>query len=169
MRTDTIPPVRQSPGAAPTLGPADRPIARDTLADGPDDAPGRPFSRVACEHHLGDAAVDLLLGEIGAGVLVTDGDGRVLYANAEARRLTLRRVAPLWWAVTRALLTEENVRDEEIEHVTRGEPSRSLRVSVWPVRHAGSGPHAAVVTVTDVTATRQAARWQPLLASLARL
>jgi PAS domain-containing protein len=126
------------------------------------------FSRVAVEHRLG-AALDTLVERLPIGVAVVDRDGRVVYANAAARALRAERVAPLSWAVTRALLTEEVVREDEIELVTPDGTRRWLEVTVIPARSAGGGSHAAVLAIADDTVRRQVTQWRPVIESLMNL
>lgn len=132
------------------------------------DAPVPMFSRVAEEHSLGPATLDALIAQLPVGVLVMGRDGGVSYANDAARRLQADRLEPLRRAVSRALLTEEVVCEDVELRVGRG-TRRWLGIRVTPVRAAGARAHAAVVSVEDITARRQAAAWEPLIESLVNL
>ena len=128
-----------------------------------------PFSRIAEALGVTPAALDGLLEYLPTGFGVVDRDGRVAYANAAARALRIDRLEPLQWAVTRALLTEDAVREEEIEVVTPGQPRRWLSANVIPVKVTGLGVNAAFVTVSDVTARARMRAWDPVIETLVNL
>jgi len=132
------------------------------------DAAG-PFSRAAEAHGVTTAAIDCLLDHLPAGVLLVNRDGRAVYANEAARALRIERLEPLQWAVTRALLTEDAVREDEIEVATPGQPRRWLSANVLPVRVPGVGVTAAFVTVSDVTARSRMRAWDPVIETLVNL
>jgi PAS domain-containing protein len=128
-----------------------------------------PFSRIAEALGVTPTALDGLLEYLPTGFVVVDRDGRVAYANAAARALRIDRLEPLQWAVTRALLTEDAVREEEIEVVTPGQPRRWLSANVIPVKVTGLGVNAAFVTVSDVTARARMRAWDPVIETLVNL
>lgn len=128
-----------------------------------------PFSAVADAHGVSRSAVDALIEHVPVAVLIVDRDGRTVYANAAARALRIERVDALQWAVTRALLTEDAVREDEIEVATAGQPRRWLSALVTPLRVEGVGVTAAFVTVTDVTARARMRAWDPIIESLVNL
>jgi PAS domain-containing protein len=162
-----MPPVERLHGNARDPRSVDRPAPWDSSDDRSADVPAT-FSRVAAAHRLDPTVLDAVLERLPVGVLVADQDGRVVYANETARDLGLTDGAALGWTVTRALLTADAVRDEEIEWLAPGRTRRRLTVDVVPARGAG-GAHAAVVTAVDVTARRQAAEWKPVIESLMNL
>ncbi len=124
------------------------------------------FSAAVAAHGLTAAAVDALVEALPTGVLVAAADGRVVYANAAARRLDAEHVEPLRWALTRALLTEEAPEPASLTlHAGRPE-RRTLRWEIALARDAGGRVAGAVVALTDVTAQVRVAEWQPLVDSL---
>jgi len=128
-----------------------------------------PFSRVAAAHRVTAESVDNLLEHLPVGLLVVDRDGRVVFANQAARALRIERLEPLQWAVTRALLTEDAVREDEIEIVTPGQPRRWLSACVSPLRVPGVGVTAAFVTIADATARKRLREWDPVIQTLVNL
>jgi len=128
-----------------------------------------PFSRVAEAHRVSAESVDTLLEHLPLGLLVVDRDGRVVFANEAARALRIERLEPLQWAVTRALLTEDAVREDEIEIVTPGQPRRWLSACVSPLRVPGVGVTAAFVTIADATARKRLREWDPVIQTLVNL
>jgi PAS domain-containing protein len=132
------------------------------------DAPG-PFSRAAEAHGVTTAEIDNLLDHLPTGLLLVNRDGRAVYANEAARALRIERLEPLQWAVTRALLTEDAVREDEIEVATPGQPRRWLSANVLPVRVPGVGVTAAFVAVSDVTARSRMRAWDPVIETLVNL
>jgi PAS domain-containing protein len=128
-----------------------------------------PFSCVAGQHGVSSAAVDALLEHLPVGVWLVDRDGRVVFANEKARALRVEGLEQLQWAITRALLTEDPVREDEIQVVVRGQPRRWLSAQITPVRSAGRGVTAAFVTLTDATAGMRMRHWDPVIESLVNL
>lgn len=128
-----------------------------------------PFSRAAREHGVDANAVDALIDQLPIAVLMADRDGRVVYANIEARTLRVDRIERIQWAVTRALLTEDTVREEDIEFLAAGQPRRWLTAVVTPLRTPGVGIEAAFVVVSDVTARKRMAEWTPVIETLVNL
>jgi PAS domain-containing protein len=112
---------------------------------------------------------DALVHGLALGVLVSDVNGCVVYANPAARRLEAASIAPLRWAITQAILTEDDVRQEPIAVDLAGEPRRWVSFVVTPARDARYRVTGAIATVADVTAERQASAWGPVMESLMRL
>ena len=163
-----------SPRARPDVGnapAAERHALLDrSLPAEPDGADrATSFSRVAEAQRISSAALDQLLDQLPAGVMVVDRDGRVVYANRVARALKVERLEPLQWAVTRALLTEDAVREDEIEVAAPGQSRRLLSAHVMPVRVSGRGVTAAFVTLSDVTARERMRAWDPVIETLVNL
>jgi PAS domain-containing protein len=127
------------------------------------------FSPIARQHGIDATAVDALLEQLPVAVLVADRNGRVVYANAEARTLRVERLERIQWAVTRALLTEDAVREDDVELLAAGQPRRWMTVLVTPLRTPGVGVHAAFVVVSDVTARKRMAEWSPVIETLVNL
>ena len=127
------------------------------------------FSRIADAHQISPLAVDDLLEHIPVGLMVVDANGKVAFANAAARSLQIDRLEPLQWAITRALLTEDNVREDEIAIAPLGEPRRWVSAHIIPVRVPKVGVNAAFVVLSDVTARTQMAAWTPMIETLVRL
>jgi len=127
------------------------------------------FSRIVREGKIAPAAVDALIDTMPVAVLVVDGRGRVLFSNAEARALHVERLERVHWAVTRALLIEDVVREDDIELVTDGEPRRWMSALITPLRNTGAAVHAAFVVISDVTARKRIDSWTPLIESLVNL
>lgn len=127
------------------------------------------FSPIAREHGIDASNVDVLLEQLPVAVLVADRDGRVVYANADARALRVERIERIQWAVTRALLTEDAVREEDIELLAAGQPRRWMTALVTPLRTPGVGVHAAFVVLSDVTAPKRMAEWSPVIETLVNL
>jgi PAS domain-containing protein len=139
-------------------------MSAPVIADG-----NASFSRLAEAHLVPPEAVDALLEHLPVGVILVDRDGRAVYKNAAARALEIERLAPLQWAITRALLTEDPVREDEIQVAPLGEPRRWLSVYVTPVRVKGVGVTAAFVVLSDVTARSRMNAWAPMIESLTNL
>ncbi len=127
------------------------------------------FSRIAEAHQISPLAVDDLLEHIPVGLMVVDANGKVAFANAAARSLQIDRLEALQWAITRALLTEDNVREDEIAIAPLGEPRRWVSAHIIPVRVPKLGVNAAFVVVSDVTARTHVAAWTPMIETLVRL
>jgi PAS domain-containing protein len=128
-----------------------------------------PFSRIAEEHDVTTAEVDSLLEQLPVGIWVTDRNGRIVFANHAARLLRVDGLEALQWAVTRALLTEEEVIEDAIEIVATGKQRRWVSAHIRPVRVAGRGITAALVTLADVTARVRMRQWEPVFESLVNL
>ena len=128
-----------------------------------------PFSGVVQAHRVSAESVDTLLEHLPVGLLVVDRDGRVVFANEAARALRIERLEPLQWAVTRALLTEDAVREDEIEIAAPGQPRRWLSACVSPLRVPGVGVTAAFVTLADATARKRLREWDPVIQTLVNL
>jgi PAS domain-containing protein len=128
-----------------------------------------PFSAIAEVHHVSPNAVDELLEHLPVAVMLVDRDGRMVYANDAARSLEIERLEPLQWAITRALLTEDVAREDDIEVAVLGKPRRWLSAYVTPIRVLGLGINAAFVVLTDVTARARMAAWTPVIESLVNL
>ena len=127
------------------------------------------FSRMAEALGVTPADMDPLLEQLPVGVLLVDRDARVVYANAVARTMRVERLEAFQWAVTRALLTEDAVREDEIEIAEPRQQRRRLSAHVMPVRVAGLGVNGAIVTVLDVTARDLMNAWNPVIESLVNL
>jgi PAS domain-containing protein len=91
-----------------------------------------PFSRIAEALAISPPVIDDLLEHIPVGLLVVDANGEVVFANAAARSLRIDHLEPLQWAITRALLTEDNVREDEIQIAPLGEPRRWISAHIIP-------------------------------------
>jgi PAS domain-containing protein len=128
-----------------------------------------PFSRIVDAHQISPAEIDALIEHLPVGVMVGDRDGRAVYMNETARSLRIERLDPFQWAITRALLTEDVVREEEIQVAPLGEPRRYLSAYVAPVRVPGVGVNAAFVVLADVTARTRMNAWTPMIESLVNL
>jgi len=127
------------------------------------------FSRIAEANQISPAVIDDLLEHIPVGLMVVDANGKVVFANETARTLSIDRLEQLQWAITRALLTEDNVREDEIAVAPVGEPRRWISAHIIPVRVAKLGVKAAFVVLSDVTARRQMASWTPMIETLVAL
>ena len=127
------------------------------------------LSRIADAHQIPAAAIDSLIEHLPVGVMVVDRDGRLVYENEAARALHIERLERLQWAITQALLTEDAVREDDIEVVVAGQPRRFLSAYVTPVHVAGLGANAAFVVVSDVTARTRMAAWTPMIETLVNL
>jgi len=127
------------------------------------------FSRIAEAHQISPPVIDDLLEHIPVGLMVVDANGKVVFANEIARSLRIDRLEPLQWAITRALLTEDNVREDEISIAPLGEPRRWISAHVIPVRVPKLGVNAGFVVLSDVTERKQMAAWTPMIETLVRL
>lgn len=127
------------------------------------------FSHIAEANQISPAVIDDLLEHIPVGLMVVDANGKVVFANETARTLRIDRLEPLQWAITRALLTEDNVREDEIEIAPVGEPRRWISAHIIPVRVAKIGVKAAFVVMSDVTARTRLAAWTPMIETLVAL
>jgi hypothetical protein len=127
------------------------------------------FSHTAAAHQISAAVIDDLLEHIPVGLMVVDANGKVVFANESARSLRIERLEPLQWAITRALLTEDNVREDEIAVWPVGEPRRWLSAHIIPIRVPKLGVNAAFILLSDVTAQTQMAAWTPMIETLVNL
>ena len=127
------------------------------------------FSHTAEANQISPAVIDDLLEHIPVGLMVVDANGKVVFANETARTLRIDRLEPLQWAITRALLTEDNVREDEIAVAPVGDPRRWISAHIIPVRVAKLGVKAAFVVLSDVTARTQMAAWTPMIETLVTL
>jgi len=127
------------------------------------------FSHIAEGHQISPAVIDDLLEHIPVGLMVVDANGKVVFANKTARLLRIDHLEPLQWAITRALLTEDNVREDEIAVASVGEPRRWLSAHIVPVRVRKRGVTAAFVVLSDVTARTEMAAWTPMIETLVNL
>jgi PAS domain-containing protein len=127
------------------------------------------FSHIAEVHQISPAVIDDLLEHIPVGLMVVDASGKVVFANETARSLRIDRLEPLQWAITRALLTEDNVREDDIAVSPVGEPRRWISAHIIPVRVAKLGVNAAFVVLSDITARTQMAAWTPMIETLVTL
>jgi len=118
---------------------------------------------------ISPAVIDDLLEHVPVGLMIVDANGKVVFANETARSLRIDRLEPLQWAITRALLTEDNVREDEIAVASVGEPRRWLSAHVVPVRVPKRGVTAAFVVLSDVTARTEMAAWTPMIETLVNL
>ena len=118
---------------------------------------------------ISPAVIDDLLEHIPLGLMVVDANGEVVFANATARSLRIDRLEPLQWAIMRALLTEDNVREDEISIAPFGEPRRWISAHVIPARVPKLGVNGAFVVLSDVTARKQTAAWTPMIETLVNL
>jgi PAS domain-containing protein len=145
-------------------------LPRVTRPRFPSDTTSATFSRAAAEQEVDAAEIDALIERLPVGVILTDASGCVTWANAEARRLDTAGLEPMVCAIAHAVLTGGSTRCESIELPTTRGPRRWLSVDAAPVRRMGNrDAHAAVLTVRETTAERQAAEWLPMVESLARL
>lgn len=127
------------------------------------------FSQVAHDNGVSAAAVDTLLEHLPDGVWIVDRNGRIVFTNEAARALRVDGLEPLQWAITRALLTEETVREDEIEIVVKGQQRRWLSAYIIPVRVSGQGVTGALVTLSEVTARTRMRHWEPVIETLVNL
>lgn len=132
-------------------------------------SPALTFSQAALEHGVMPASIDSLIEQLPVGIWIADSNGRVVFANEAARALRVDGLEALQWAVTRALLTEEPVREDRIEIVATGRPRRWVSAHVLPVRLAGHGVTAALVMLADVSAQTRMRQWEPVIESLVNL
>ena len=127
------------------------------------------FTSIAEEQEISRAVIDDLLEHLPVGLLVVDRDGRMVFANQAARTLRVERLEPLQWAITRALLTEDDVREDEIQVAPLGQPRRWLSAHIIPLRVAKGGVNAAFVLISDVTARTRMNAWTPMIETLVNL
>jgi PAS domain-containing protein len=135
-----------------------------------------------------DPVLSTLLAQVPVGVVIATRDGELELVNEVARTLLAEHrrmkppepwvvrsvdasdaVDPIHWVVARVLLTGELIRDEEIEFLDCRDEWRTLSVSATPLEDAGGEITNALVTFVDVTATRRAREWEPLIRAISRL
>ena len=124
---------------------------------------------LAAAHLLPPAAIDVLVEQQPAGVLVADRDGQLVYRNEVARRLGADVAESLRWTLSRAILTEEGVREDAIELDCADGRRRRFDLRATPVRDDAGAVAGAVLTLADVTAARRMAEWEPVIESLLNL
>ena len=130
---------------------------------------GVAYPRLASAHLLPPAVIDTLVEQQPAAVLVADRDGQLLYRNEVARRLGADVAESLRWALTRAILTEDGVREDAVALASPDGCTRRCDLRVTPVRDEAGGIAGAVLTLHDVTAARRMAEWEPVIATLMNL
>ena len=127
--------------------------------------------------------ISALVSQLPLGIVVASRDGQLEYVNAIASALFARQqgtgekpprdaadaLEPVRWIIGRALLTNEVIRDEEIQYLATGDEWRTLSVSATPVVSTSVGPAHVVVTLHDVTERNRGREWEPLVRSLSRL
>lgn len=135
-----------------------------------------------------DPVLSTLLAQLPVGVVIATRDGQLELVNEVARTLFAEHrptnppepwvargvdaseaLDPIHWVIARVLLTGELIRDEEIEFLDCRDEWRTLRVSGTPLEDAGGDITSALVTFVDVTATKRAKEWEPLIRSISRL
>jgi PAS domain-containing protein len=133
------------------------PLARERLALGAD------------ERCFGPAAIVALLAQLPVAVFLADRQGRLVYANAAARREIAHLPDVIGSILGRVLLTGETVRGEEIELTAVGACRRWAAVSATPLASTSGGIDGAVLTIEDLTDRKRVASWEPVMESLVRL
>jgi PAS domain-containing protein len=118
---------------------------------------------------FGPAALRALLAQLPVAVLMSDRDGRLVYANAVGRREVAALPAAVGTLLARALLTGEVLRGAEIELADPTGRRRWASVSVTPLADPTGEIEGAVLTMADVTDRKRGESWEPLMESLARL
>jgi len=135
-----------------------------------------------------DPVLSTLLAQLPVGVLVATRDGAFELVNQVARALLAEHrgtnppepwvacaadagdaLDPIHWVIARILLTGELIRDEEIEFLDCRNEWRTLSVSGTPLHDERGDITSALVTFVDVTATRRAKEWEPLIRAISRL
>ena len=139
----------------PHLSPAQLQLLRDALQDSAD-APQREAARA-------------LLAQLPIAVFLTDRQGRLVYANAEACRHVAELPDAVGTVLGRVLLTGEAIRDEEVEMTTPEGGRRWASVSITAIVSPRGDVEGAVLTMADVTDRRRADAWVPVMESLSRL
>ena len=130
-------------------------------------APDAPLTLDEC--HFGPAALRALLEQLPVAVFLTDRQGRLVYANTEARRRVAMLPETVGTLLGRVLLTGEVVRGEEVELAAPDGRRRWASVSLTAIAGADGDIEGAVLTMADVTDRRRVESWEPLMESLARL
>ena len=149
----------------------------DSLSPAADPSTGRlptrrtraPLSAILGAHGVAAAALNALAEQLPTGLVLADGDGRVVWENSAAAGFPVERVGAIGTAAEHALLTEEPVGAWHVEVKSAGRRSRWLRLGATPLRSACDRPHLVLVTIVDETASRSAEAWEPVIESLARL
>lgn len=129
-----------------------------------------------------------LVNQLPMGVVVADRDGRFTLVNdvtlklfgehqvSHPRRepwvgppIADHGLEPIHWIIGRVLLTGEIVRNEELEYLDARDTWRTLSVSATPLRDEQGDISHALVTFSDVTATKLAKEWEPLIRAISKL
>ncbi|AHG92575.1 PAS domain containing protein (plasmid) [Gemmatirosa kalamazoonensis] len=118
---------------------------------------------------FGPSALRALLEQLEVAVFMADRQGRLVYANAAARRDVAALPDAVGSLLGRALLTGEVVRDEEIELGSTTGRRRYASVSVTPLGASLDAIDGAVLTMADVTDRKWSEALEPMVESLARL
>jgi len=127
--------------------------------------------------------ISALVSQLPLGIVVASRDGQLEYVNAIASTLFAEQrrpcekpacdepdaLEPVRWIIGRALLTNEVIRDEEIQYIAKNDEWRTLSVSATPVEQTYVGAAHVVVTLHDVTERNRSREWEPLVRSLSRL
>ena len=135
-----------------------------------------------------DPVLSTLLAQLPVGVVIATRDGTLELVNDVARTLFAEHrrtkppdpwvacsvnageaLDPIHWVIARVLLTGELIRDEEIEFLDCRDEWRTLSVSGTPLEDARGEITSALVTFVDVTATKRAKEWEPLIRAISRL
>lgn len=130
-----------------------------------------------------------LVTQLPMGVIVADRDGHFTLVNdatlklfAEHQLTHPRRepwvgpavmndhgLEPIHWIIGQVLLTGEVVRNEEIEYIDAHDEWRTLSLSATPLHDERGEISHALVTFADVTATKLAHEWEPLIRAISKL
>jgi len=130
-----------------------------------------------------NAIVTALVAQLPVGIVVASREGRLEYLNTIATALFAEHwrtgkqpalsepdaLEPMRWIIGRALLTNEVIRDEEMQYLDEHDEWRTLCVSATPVEQNYVGPAHVVLTFQDVTERNRGRDWEPLVRSLSRL
>lgn len=145
---------------------ADRPLPLADVAE----PPAAALSEAVEAYGLGPAALDAAIQTLPVGVLLVDGEGRVVWTNDAARRLRVTGLAAVRGAASRALLDERAVHQELSQRSEEDRTQRWVEIDATPVLdRAGGGVPLALLTVADVTARVRATQWAPIMESLTNL
>lgn len=143
------------------------------------DTPSQGVTKAFSENPI----ITALVGQLPLGIVVASRDGQLEYVNAIASALFAEHrrtgdkppseepdaLEPMRWIIGRALLTNEKIRDEEIQYLANNDEWRTLSVSATPVEQTYVGPARIVLTFQDVTERNRGRDWEPLVRSLSRL
>jgi PAS domain S-box-containing protein len=130
-----------------------------------------------------------LLTQLPMGVIIADREGRFTLVNdAAAKLLGEHQLShrpreswvgptpvfdsgpePIHWIIGRVLLTGEVIRNEEVEYLDPRDEWRTLSVSATPLHDEEREISHALVTFSDVTATKRALEWEPLIRAISKL